>query len=403
MAHAHIVSDSDNHFIIDPISRQLSNNSKKTILIKTDHNSEQFTFELPRYVEGHDMSLCDKVEVHFLNINSKTRQTNPGIYNVVDFDVDAEDNTKVLGTWLVSREATKYPGSLNFVIRFACLTDDNVEYYSWNTAIYTGITISDTIENTETIVEDYVDIFRQWLDALELAAGSSDIYAITDDGIITNLSEQINGIEAHVTELEGQITEYEGQVTGLEGQVTDFGNRVSSVEQDVSEFKETVNTEISGIENNVNTNLSALRNEVDDKLRTVPNMTDIPFVSYGLSKGTPTSISNKSRPATTLSAGRYYIEGKYKRIELLIAGRSVHHIIDFDGKNEVSVSGIGTIVKTGASVNIAYYCFYVMKISESGQFSLNTYLPKANAEQPYELDFDSEEETDDFFYYKKLS
>ena len=107
MAHAHIVSDSDNHFIIDPISRQISNNSKKTILIKTDHNSEQFTFELPRYVEGHDMSLSNKVEVHFLNINSKTRQTNPGIYNVVDFGVDAEDNTKVLGTWLVSREATK--------------------------------------------------------------------------------------------------------------------------------------------------------------------------------------------------------------------------------------------------------------------------------------------------------
>ena len=234
MAHAHIVSDSDNHFIIDPISRQISNNSRKTILIKTDHNSEQFTFELPRYVEGHDMSLSNKVEVHFLNINSKTRQTNPGIYNVVDFDVDAEDNTKVLGTWLVSREATKYPGSLNFVIRFSCLDDDNVEYYSWNTAIYTGITISDTIENTETIVEDYVDIFRQWLDALELAAGSSDIYAITDDGIITNLSEQINGVEAHVTELEGQIT-------GFSNQVTDFSNRVSGVEQDVSEIKENLN------------------------------------------------------------------------------------------------------------------------------------------------------------------
>lgn len=237
MAHAHIVSDSDNHFIIDPISRQISNNSRKTILIKTDHNSEQFTFELPRYVEGHDMSLSNKVEVHFLNINSKTRQTNPGIYNVVDFDIDAEDNTKVLGTWLVSREATKYPGSLNFVIRFSCLDDDNVEYYSWNTAIYTGITISDTIENTETIVEDYVDIFRQWLDALELAAGSSDIYAITDDGIITNLSEQINGVETHVTELEGQIT-------GFSNQVTDFGNRVSGVEQDVSEIKENLNDPI---------------------------------------------------------------------------------------------------------------------------------------------------------------
>lgn len=249
MAHAHIVSDSDNHFIIDPISRQISNNSRKTILIKTDHNSEQFTFELPRYVEGHDMSLSNKVEVHFLNINSKTRQTNPGIYNVVDFDVDAEDNTKVLGTWLVSREATKYPGSLNFVIRFSCLDDDNVEYYSWNTAIYTGITISDTIENTETIVEDYVDIFRQWLDTLEMAGSTGDIYAISDDGTIINLCEKVDGLDSHVTELEAQIT--------------DFGNRVTGVEQDVSTFKEEVNTEVNGFKESVNTEVSAFKGSVN--------------------------------------------------------------------------------------------------------------------------------------------
>lgn len=249
MAHAHIVSDSDNHFIIDPISRQISNNSRKTILIKTDHNSEQFTFELPRYVEGHDMSLSNKVEVHFLNINSKTRQTNPGIYNVVDFDIDAEDNTKVLGTWLVSREATKYPGSLNFVIRFSCLDDDNVEYYSWNTAIYTGITIADTIENTETIVEDYVDIFRQWLDTLEMAGSTGDIYAISDDGTIINLCEKVDGLDNHVTELEAQITE--------------FGDRVSGVEQDVSTFKQNINTEVNGFKESVNTEVNAFKGSVN--------------------------------------------------------------------------------------------------------------------------------------------
>ena len=252
MAHSHIVSDSDNHFIIDPISRQISNNSKKTILIKTDHNSEQFTFELPRYVEGHDMSLSNKVEVHFLNINSKTRQTNPGIYNVVDFDVDAEDNTKVLGTWLVSREATKYPGSLNFVIRFSCLADDNVEYYSWNTAIYTGITIADTIENTETIVEDYVDIFRQWLDTLEMAGSTGDIYAISDDGTIINLCEKVDGLDSHVTELESQITE--------------FGNRVTGVEQDVSEFKQNINTEVNGFKESVNTEVNAFKGSVNNDI-----------------------------------------------------------------------------------------------------------------------------------------
>ena len=290
MAHAHIVSDSDNHFIIDPISRQISNNSKKTILIKTDHNSEQFTFELPRYVEGHDMSLSNKVEVHFLNINSKTRQTNPGIYNVVDFDVDAEDNTKVLGTWLVSREATKYPGSLNFVIRFSCLDDDNVEYYSWNTAIYTGITISDTIENTETIVEDYVDIFRQWLDTLEMAGSTGDIYAISDDGTIINLCEKVDGLDSHVTELESQITE--------------FGNRVTGVEQDVSEFKQNINTEVNGFKEGVSTEVNAFKesvnndieemnstiNSFDGRIKTVEDFSEF-FKTEKLTKGQLNSTS----------------------------------------------------------------------------------------------------------------
>ena len=290
MAHAHIVSDSDNHFIIDPISRQISNNSKKTILIKTDHNSEQFTFELPRYVEGHDMSLSNKVEVHFLNINSKTRQTNPGIYNVVDFDIDAEDNTKVLGTWLVSREATKYPGSLNFVIRFSCLDDDNVEYYSWNTAIYTGITISDTIENTETIVEDYVDIFRQWLDTLEMAGSTGDIYAISDDGTIINLCEKVDGLDSHVTELEAQITEFGNRVTGVEQDTSTFKQ---SINTEISAFKESVNTEVSAFKESVNTDIEEMNstiNSFDGRIKAVEDFSEF-FKTEKLTKGQLNSTS----------------------------------------------------------------------------------------------------------------
>lgn len=260
MAHAHIVSDSDNHFVIDPISRQLSSNSKKTILMKTDHNSEQFTFELPRTVEGHDMSTCNKVEVHYININSKTRQQSAGIYNVVDFGIDDEDDTKVLGTWLVSREATKYAGSLNFVLRFACVSADEVEEYSWNTAIYAGITIADGICNTETVVEDYVDILRQWLDTIEMAGSSGKVYVITDDGTITELGEMVNNFSEQVTELEGKITDLETANTefkdSVNGAITEFKESVNSK---VTEFKESVTEQqttlverLDGVEETVN-------------------------------------------------------------------------------------------------------------------------------------------------------
>ena len=251
MAHAHIVSDSDNHFVIDPISRQLSNNSKKTILMKTDHNSEQFTFELPRMVEGHDMSLSNKVEVHYININSKTRQQSTGIYNVADFGVDAEDDTKVLGTWLVSREATKYAGSLNFVIRFACLSADNVEEYAWNTAIYAGITIADTIENTETVVEDYVDILRQWLDTIENAGSSGKVYVVTDDGTLNELGETINNFSAQLSDTNAKFEE----IKSANGQFKE------DINQRIANFEQAVDNNLSDMENKV-TNVSDKYNEM---------------------------------------------------------------------------------------------------------------------------------------------
>ena len=97
-----------------------------------DHNSEVFTFELPRYIEGHDMMQCNRVEVHYLNIDSMTKQENEGIYLVDDLTVNADDDTKITCSWLISQNATQLVGSLNFLLRFICLTEDVIDYV-WNT------------------------------------------------------------------------------------------------------------------------------------------------------------------------------------------------------------------------------------------------------------------------------
>ena len=82
LSHTHNVYDSDNKFIIDGISRVIKNNSvSKTTVMQFDHNSERFGFELPRYIEGHDMMDCNRVEVHYLNIEASTKQQNEGIYS----------------------------------------------------------------------------------------------------------------------------------------------------------------------------------------------------------------------------------------------------------------------------------------------------------------------------------
>lgn len=63
MSHTHNIYDSDMHYVIDPLTRQINNDDadQKVVLVQGDHKSERLTFEIPRYIEGHDMSLCDVV------------------------------------------------------------------------------------------------------------------------------------------------------------------------------------------------------------------------------------------------------------------------------------------------------------------------------------------------------
>lgn len=162
MAHKHSVYDSDLHFAINPITRTITNmSSQKTTLIQYDHNSERFTFELPRYVEGHDMSVCNSIEIHYLNVEAATKMKSEGVYAVTDLQLSPEDENVVICSWLISQNATRLVGSLNFLVRFACVTDGTIDYV-WNTAIFTGIAVSSGIYNGDVIVEQYADILEQW-------------------------------------------------------------------------------------------------------------------------------------------------------------------------------------------------------------------------------------------------
>ncbi len=167
MAHLHSVYDSDTHFSINPVTRALKNESSKKSLVQYDHNSERFTFELPRYIEEHDMSLCDVIQVHYNNIDAQTREQNKGVYAVDDMQISPDGEDVVILSWLISGNATKFVGSLNFLIRFACTGDDGYVYYVWNTAIYSGISVSSGINNGEVIVDQYADILNQWKEELE--------------------------------------------------------------------------------------------------------------------------------------------------------------------------------------------------------------------------------------------
>lgn len=162
MAHIHSVFDSNEHFVIDPVTRTIANSlAKKIVVMQYDHNSERFTFEIPK-VDGHNMANCDRVEIHYINVDAvdKTLKST-GVYEVNDIQISPDDNSVAVFSWLLSRNCTKYAGTLSFLIHFAC-TVDGVEEYAWNTAIFQSITIGNGMNNGEEVLAEYPDILAQW-------------------------------------------------------------------------------------------------------------------------------------------------------------------------------------------------------------------------------------------------
>lgn len=175
MGHAHEVNDGDLYFVIDPITREMSNISGKVKLTQYDHQSERFTFELPRYIEDHDMSSCNQIQVHYINAGFDGNMYS-GIAKIDDLHIDPDNDEAVLCTWLISGNATQYAGILGFAIRFSCVSDGSVDY-SWGTAIYKGVDVCDSINNTTEVHEEIADVLVEWEHKMDLFNDNVD-YAV---------------------------------------------------------------------------------------------------------------------------------------------------------------------------------------------------------------------------------
>lgn len=246
MAHSHVVSDSDTHFIIDPMTRAIKKEeSAKVSLIVGDHNSERFSFELPRYIEGHDMSLCNVVRVHYMNTSSSnTNQQSVGVYEVDDFKIMSTDDSKMEFSWLISKNATMHVGKLAFTIQFACMTGYRVDY-SWQSGVYSAMSISDGINGSEIVFDEYTDILQQWwlklygsselpikiLTAEEFAAldgkqESGVLYLLEDDPIFTTIADH----ETRIANNTASITDYESRITNYTEQIAEHTTRIADHE-----------------------------------------------------------------------------------------------------------------------------------------------------------------------------
>lgn len=165
--HDYNIIDKEPHFKIDATTRKITNELASDIaIVQFDHNSEVFTFELPRHIENHDMTECNTVEIHYKNTDASTLSETLGVYTVTDLQPHPEDETRAVCTWLISQNATQKVGKLDFLVRFSRVDNDGLIKYAWNTAIFTGIMVSEGLCNNGEIVEAYYDVVEQMKDEI---------------------------------------------------------------------------------------------------------------------------------------------------------------------------------------------------------------------------------------------
>lgn len=194
---SHNIIDSDMVFVVDPFTRQItSENPQKYVIMRGDHNSERFTFKIPRYIEGHDMYLCNHVAVPYLNFEGRKKGQNytTGVYLSNDIHVDPEDESMLVFSWLISGNATKFAGGLSFSVLMSCMNGKIVEY-RWGSDSYNQIAIADNLYSDISFGDEYVDVIEQWKETVrtEFTAYIDQISNLRFTEIQNLLTEKLNG------------------------------------------------------------------------------------------------------------------------------------------------------------------------------------------------------------------
>ena len=205
--HPVIDESDDGIFVIDPISRIITLEVDGSpayfggpVLVKGDHNSERLTFKIPKVIEGHDMTTCNLVRIHYIAVDSATSTQYKDAYDVPSSDRAAGENEYLVFNWLVDGNVTRSAGQVSFVVQFACTKEEertvievdaatgesvtvnktvSITEYSWSTLPYTELSVSDGITNTkQEAVEfenEYNSIVTGWHNELSAAITQAQI------------------------------------------------------------------------------------------------------------------------------------------------------------------------------------------------------------------------------------
>lgn len=160
-------SEYEDFCLIDTDARTISISEKlKIVGVESDEDVVRRTFRMPWKVGENDLSTF-AIRINYLNA-----QGEGDIYIVDDMQKSGDDMTF---SWLLSRYATKYRGSIRFVVCMILFDGSEIDK-EWNTTL-AEFTVLEGLETSSQIEEDNPDAIENILlrlNKLESTGGVSD-------------------------------------------------------------------------------------------------------------------------------------------------------------------------------------------------------------------------------------
>ena len=290
--------------------------------VESDSDVRRLCFQMPKQYGEVDLSAFD-VRVNYLNANKEG-----DVYVVTDKEVSGDHMTF---SWLLSRNAMAYKGTIRFIVCLKKTDDEGVTQQEFNTTV-AQLTVLEGLETTEKMIQENKDLIEAILKQLDDVSGAEAKRQQAETERASAESErQKQEQERQQAIVQVTNTANEAQNTANQAQTT-----VTEMEKDVLKLK----TEMNSAQTDIQQAQQAVQT-ADEKAETAQAAVDA--LAVRVTKAETKIIQNAeaialaaTKEEVTQTLGGYYTKAQT------------------DAKLQVTSDSIKTTVKSEMTTEIAH-------------------------------------------------
>lgn len=263
--------DIEGHIVIDKDRIIHVPTELKRIAVQYDANIETVTFDCPRYWDEHDLSEMN------IYINYKLPSNlinNIGQSLVKNVRINEDDENIINFDWTIGPILTNNKGDLPFSVCAKSKTNqDSDEAIRWYTEINTELTISEGMDGSGDIEDNYEDLFPDIInDIISKLEGINATYDEKLEAFNTNATSKTESFD---TNAETRTTEFDDNAAQ---KTLDYNNNCTSKidsfnqnsTQKVTEFNDNYTSKLNSFNSNADSRIEELDTHADLALSSIP-------------------------------------------------------------------------------------------------------------------------------------